>query len=397
MGLFDSGIVGSAVKSGIGGVVMGPAGALGATQLGDDPSQWLNDAGGLMGIGGGGSDQISPYATRDTTYGGTGNAYGRDRMFADSRAPIQADYSMADQDRATGAGDRQRQMDNLARVEAMARGEGVSVAELQRQAGQEQAMQQSANLAASARGGGAAQLVAQRQAQQAQMMGAQSAGRDAAMLRADEMQKANAMALQGASQLRGQGQADRGMSMQQASEQGKLALAGRGQNDARSMGLLQAQIAEEQNKAQAQAGNADRAAGAAGAAMGANAQAAAAKKMADAQQRAAIMGAGATLGAASLGGKLCPSSRWGPTRTGARSIRTTGLCRPPRLRLCLRLVTLRRVEISPRCQGRPPRPLRLPSSRLARSRRCSSRHPLAVPPRNSGTGQARPPSTAMRG
>jgi hypothetical protein len=135
------------------------------------------------------------------------------------------------------------------------------------------------------------------------MMGAQSAGRDAAMLRADEIQKANAMALQGASQMRGQTAADRGMSIQQASEQGKMALAGRGQNDARSMGLLQSQIAEEQARAQAMAGNADRRAGASAAAMGANANQNAAAKQAEATKTGAMIGAGGTLLAGGMAGK----------------------------------------------------------------------------------------------
>lgn len=287
MGLAGMGVGGAAGWVATGG---NPLGAMGGAWLGDKAEGYL---GGL--IGGGGDDEYTPYATRDAKFLGSNYDYGAEREAADSRGLIQADYYRADQDRLVGMQDRQRQMDNLARVEAQARGEGVSVAELQRQAGQEQAMQQSANLAASARGGGAAQLVAQRQAQQAQMMGAQSAGRDAAMLRADEIQKANALALQGAGQMRGQTQADRQASIAQASEQGKLALGSRGQNDSKNMGLLQAQLQEAQARAAVDAGNADRAAGAQAAAMGANSGADAAAKQASAQKEAGYIGAGGAL------------------------------------------------------------------------------------------------------
>lgn len=192
--------------------------------------------------------------------------------FYANRDDTRIDYAQAD-------ADRERQLALGQQYQDVIDGKAPSVAQLQMQAGLNQAAQQGLNQAASARGGGA--LLAQQQAQQSAALGQQAAIGQGATLRAQETSAARDSYGQMLGQMRGQ-------SAQQAQAQAQARLQSEQQRYAQGFGYRQQADTIRQGQRDAnigiQQGN-----------QSAEVALATGQQQAQAQQRAAYANAGAGL------------------------------------------------------------------------------------------------------
>jgi hypothetical protein len=297
------GIFGGGLGSVAGGIAMGPVGLVAGAGLGssveDEGLGTIPIVGGLLGGSSSPSSAVS--AGTPVQYQGTGYDYGTGMSDADARRAYTANYGVANQDRAQGQQSRNDQLQELERLRATARGEGPSAAALQMEQAQEIAAANAANIAASARGTGA-QAQASHDAIRAQMAGAQTSARDTAIIRAQEALQAQQAATGLVSGMRTQSAQDRATSGQQAQFQAGQQQANRGQNDARSMGLLQAQIDEAKARAATASGQAGREQQASAQTTGNEISQYQANKDRQNKINAALISAGATAGSTALKG-----------------------------------------------------------------------------------------------
>lgn len=249
MGLFGTaGSIGGGVAGGALGSSFGPVGTVAGGYLG-------SRVGGM--IGGMLDDQGNPVGEQAVptftpfSYENTGTDYRGERQAADARRAPRLDWAQEQADYARQIEARGRQED-LARSLVEAReGKAPSVAALQAQQGLQNAQMQGLQLAANARGGAGAQILAQQGAQRQAALSAQSATREAAIMRAQEIAQARQEegALYNAMR-----SGDLGARQQSMGKQGLISqneLATRQMNDARSMGLLHSSIQEQQAALQA--------------------------------------------------------------------------------------------------------------------------------------------------
>lgn len=249
MGLFGTaGSIGGGVGGGVLGSAFGPVGTVAGGYLG-------SRVGGM--IGGMLDDQGNPVGEQAVptftpfSYENTGTDYRGERAAADARHAPKLDWAQEQADYARQIEARGRQED-LARTLVEARdGKAPSVAALQAQQGLQNAQMQGLQLAANARGGAGAQILAQQGAQRQAALSAQSATRDAAIMRAQEIAQARQEegALYNAMR-----SGDLGARQQSMGKQGLISqneLASRQMNDARSMGLLHSSVQEQQAALQA--------------------------------------------------------------------------------------------------------------------------------------------------
>jgi len=249
MGLFGTaGSIGGGVAGGALGSSFGPVGTVAGGYLG-------SRVGGM--IGGMLDDQGNPVGEQAVptftpfSYENTGTDYRGERAAADARRAPRLDWAQEQADYARQIEARGRQED-LARSLVEAReGKAPSVAALQAQQGLQNAQMQGLQLAANARGGAGAQILAQQGAQRQAALSAQSATREAAIMRAQEIAQARQEegALYNAMR-----SGDLGARQQSMGKQGLISqneLATRQMNDARSMGLLHSSIQEQQAALQA--------------------------------------------------------------------------------------------------------------------------------------------------
>lgn len=249
MGLFGTaGSIGGGVGGGMLGSAFGPVGTIAGgyigSRLGGMVGGMLDDQGNPVG------EQSVPTFTA-FGYDHTGTDYRGERGAADTRRAPKLDWAQeqADYNRQLEARGRQ---EDLARTLVEAReGKAPSVAALQLQSGLQTAQLQGLQLAANARGGAGAQILAQQGAQRQAALSSQSANRETAVLRAQEIAQARQEEAGLYNAMRSGDMASR---QQSVGKQGLISqneLAQRHMNDARSMGLLQASIEEQRQREQA--------------------------------------------------------------------------------------------------------------------------------------------------
>ncbi len=236
------GFLGMAVGGGAGAVAGGAGGAMIGAGLGN----YVEDN--VLG-GGPPKPGAAPKAT-PIKYDHTGTSYASERTAADQReAAYKMDWSNADKQMTNAAQARARQDDLAQRLRDRADGKLGSLAEQQLMRGQEAAMRAQLNAAANTRGGGGAALAARADAADRGLIASQATNAEAAMLRFREQAAAEQQLAELYGQMRGADLSGAGLVQNREQMMADNLARARQQNDARSLGLLQAQIEEQKAKA----------------------------------------------------------------------------------------------------------------------------------------------------
>lgn len=234
-------LVGMGLGGAAGFALGGPAGAVVGAGLGN----YVED----NVLGGGAPKPGQAPRARATEYRGTSNKYDEQRGYADERKTPGMDWKNADAEQQNAQAARARQMALADRLQERVDGTLPSFAEMQLKRGQENNLRAQMNAAANTRGGGGAALAAQAEASRAGLMAGQSTNAEAAMLRFREQAEAEQQLAGLLGNVRGQDYSGVGLGQQRAGMGADMELRSRGLNDARSMGLLQADIEERKARA----------------------------------------------------------------------------------------------------------------------------------------------------
>lgn len=295
------------VGAGAGAILGGPMGA----------GVGMAAGGALSGLMSGGPPQTAkPYQVDPALYDTTllqGMANGFGNTGADWTPAT--DYAMANADRAMSLQARRGQEGLAADLEAVLRGERVSLAQQQLVEGQARAANLSDNLAANARGGAGAQILAQQNAMRQGAASALETNRISGLQRAQEEAAARGQLAGVLGQMRGQDLDTRGGSQGQAQFKTQSELANRAQDNEQARYFASLQLQAQQAVAQTKQAQAAAQQGAYQSSQGLEAQQAQAAYQAQQQRTQGYVNGGAslmTLGMQGGGGSKPPTNPSNP-------------------------------------------------------------------------------------